>query len=80
MNDTSPEMLDMQKDFLQNKTDSEKFMMSIEMYELSKVFVKSSILHETPAISEKELRKEIFRRFYKNDFSKTEMEKILDSF
>ncbi len=80
MKDTGPEMLDMQREFLMAKTDSEKFMMSIDMYETAKAFVKSEILFENPNISFSELRKEIFRRFYKNDFSKYEMEKIISLF
>ena len=80
MEDTTPEMYKIRRSFLMNKTDSERFFMSVEMYEMFKAFVKSSILNEHPNISERELCKEIFKRFYKNDFSKDEMEKILLSF
>jgi len=80
MKDTPIDILEMQRNILLNKTDSEKFIMSIDMYETSKAFVRSSIRNENHALSEKELHKEVFRRFYKNDFSDSEMKKILMTF
>ena len=76
MKDTKPEMLGLQRKILEKKSYGEKFLMSIDMYETSKSFVKGAILNEMPDISEDELRRELFRRFYKNDFTKVELEKI----
>ena len=77
MKDTKPEILELQRKILEKKSYEEKFLMSIDMYETSKSFVRSAIQNEIPNISEQELRRELFRRFYKNDFSKIEMEKII---
>ena len=77
MKDTKLEILELQRKILEKKSYEEKFLMSIDMYETSKSFVRSAIQNEIPNISEQELRRELFRRFYKNDFSKIEMEKII---
>ena len=76
MIDTKPEMLELQRKILEKKSYEEKFLMSIDMYETSKAFVRSAILNEMPDIVEDEMRRELFRRFYKNDFTKVELEKI----
>lgn len=79
MNDTSEEMGEIQRGILRNKTNAERFMMTIEMYQINKVFVKCGILNNHPNISPLELKKEIFKRFYSADFEKEELRKILEN-
>lgn len=80
MEDTSPETQKMIKELWLLKSDSEKIHITVEMFELFRTFVRSGILNEKPDISKKELEKEVFKRFYKNDFSESEMRKIVATF
>lgn len=80
MRDTKPEFLELQRKILEEKSYEEKFLMSIDMYETSKAFVRSAILNEKPDISERDLKKDVFRRIYKNDLSEIEIEKIVSMF
>lgn len=80
MKDTSDEINEIQRQLIMKKTTGERFMMAIEMYEMSRAIVETSIKNKQPSISALELKKEVFRRFYSTDFSESEMQKILDSF
>jgi hypothetical protein len=42
--------------------------------------LEDSIVKEYPQISQVELKIEVFKRFYKNDFSKEKMEDIIKGF
>jgi len=74
MNDTAPEIQDMIDDIYKNKTGEEKLLIALSMFETARELVISSLPNN---LSDKELRKELFLRFYGNDFSITEKEKIL---
>lgn len=54
--------------------------MAIEMYEVSRQMAIDSIKKLNPGISGLELKKELFKRFYKNDFTEQKMQEILLSF
>ncbi len=55
----------------------ERLMMGFSMYEAARQLVKASILERNPTISPWELKKEVFLRFYGNDFSSPLLQKIL---
>lgn len=76
MNDTSLAMEEKMREMIRKKTPLERLKMGCSMYETSRYLVKRFILENNPSISEKELRKEIFLNFYKNDFSPAECERI----
>lgn len=80
MKDTSENMELYQRNLVYAKTVQERFYMGIEMYEMARQMAIDSIKRSNPLISKKELKKELFRRFYQNDFSEEEMQKILASF
>ena len=74
MNDTTPEIQEKIDYIYRNKTGEEKLLIALSMFETARELVISSLPNN---FSEKELRRELFLRFYGNDFSKSEKEKIL---
>jgi len=77
MKDTSPEMEKIQRDLIMAKTPGERFLMAIEMFEMAKTMVENAVRSQHKDFDEKQVKREVFRRFYLNDFSPEEMEKIL---
>ncbi len=77
--DTHPKIKQFLSDQFAARTGEERLKMGCSMYDFSKKLVEASIVHNNPTISEKDLRKEIFIRFYKNDFSSPALKKILDA-
>jgi hypothetical protein len=78
MQDTPPEITEKMDELIRKKSPSERAKMGWSMYETSKQLVIRAILEEKPTISQAGLRKEVFLKFYGNDFSKEEQEKILE--
>ena len=80
MNDTTPEMEEKMREMMATKTPDERLQMSYSMHATSKLLVTHAILRENPSISKLDLKKELFLKFYKDDFSLEEREKILAYF
>jgi hypothetical protein len=76
MSDTAPEIQDKIDDIYKNKTGEEKLLIALSMFETARELVISSLPKN---LSERELRKALFLRFYGNDFSREEKEKILSN-
>ena len=79
MQDTTDEMLNKQREIIFSKTPAERFMMGIEMCEDVRKIVKSSIKNKNPDISKLDLKIEVFKRYYTNDFSQKELDLIIES-
>lgn len=62
------------------KSPIERLRMGMAMYETSKYLIIRAILEENPKISEVDLRKEIFLKFYRNDYDLAQQEKIIKHF
>ena len=78
MHDTPEEILKIQQAIFLKKTPSERFIIGIEMIEEVIKLVESSIRNSSPGISDLDLKIERFKRFYENDFSKEEMNNIIE--
>lgn len=76
MNDTSPEIQKKIEEIYKNKSGEEKLLIALSMFETARELVIASLPKE---LSEKERRRELFLRFYGNDFSQSEKEKIIKS-
>ncbi len=76
MNDTSPEAKKIQDELFAKLSGEERLLMGLEMFETARKIVLSSFPEN---LSENEIRKRLFLRFYGNDFSEDEKEKILIS-
>ena len=74
MKDTSFEIQKKIDEIYKNKSGEEKLLIALSMFETARELVISSLPNN---LSDKELRKELFLRFYGNDFSSNEKEKIL---
>ncbi len=77
MKDTSFEIQDKIDDIYKNKSGDKKLLIALSMFETARELVISSLPNN---LSDKELRKALFLRFYGNDFSVNEKEKIISSF
>ena len=76
MSDTAPEIRDMMDKIYKNKSGEEKVLIALSMFETARKIVLSSL---PPNLSEKEIRKELFLRFYGNDFNEKERDKIISN-
>lgn len=77
MNDTSPDIEKKIYDLFESKSPLERIQMGCSMIDTSKYLITCAILRDHPNISKKDLRREIFLRFYGNDFDPEEQEKII---
>ena len=76
MKDTSFEIQKKIDEIYKNKSGEEKLLIALSMFETARELVISSLPNN---LSERELRKALFLRFYGNDFSVNEKEKILSN-
>ena len=65
--------------FLKNSL-SRRFELGFQMIESVKKIIENSIRSKNPQISTTDLKIEVFKRFYKNDFSEEKMEDIVKGF
>ncbi len=77
MKDTSPEMETCFLEMIMEKSGQERMKMGFSMFELARKQVIASILNENPKADTKEIRAKMFLRFYGQDFSPKEQERIL---
>jgi hypothetical protein len=80
MRDTTPEVDEMMRKMMQMKSSDERLKMGCSMYETSRYLVIRAILSDHPDISEVDLRKELFLRFYGNDFDEAGREEVIRHF
>jgi len=64
---------------MMSKSPAERLRMGCSMFDSAKQIVRSSILQQNPNGSPLEVKKEIFRRFYGQDFKSQQKIKILDT-
>ncbi len=76
MTDTPDFVYQKQFDIIFSKTPKERFQMGFDMIESVKRIVENSIRKEIPTISDIDLRIAVFKRYYQNDFSPTQLETI----
>lgn len=78
MKDTPKHIVEMQRNMIHSKTEEERFLMGADMIDSVYEMVKNQIIEESPELSEQEIRAKLFLRFYQNDFSEQEKEKIVE--
>jgi hypothetical protein len=79
MFDTHPDIAIRFRDLMMSKTGEQRLLIGCSMYDTARQIVRSSIYNERPEISEEEMNKEIFLRFYSKDFSRADREKFLSA-
>lgn len=78
--DTSPAAASQFYKLIMKKTPSERVIMGCSMFNASRQIVKSAILSQSPKLSEKEIKKELFLRFYGMEFNAAQKSKITKAF
>ena len=76
MKDTSEEILNMQHAIFFSKPEEQRFLLAMKMIDDGIELSKASIRNEDPTLTEKELKSELFKKIYSNDFSEDECELI----
>lgn len=79
MNDTHPEIAVRFRELMMSKSGEERLRMGCSMYDTAKKIVCSAIYNSHPGITDAEIKKEIFLRFYGPEFSKADREKLLSA-
>ena len=64
-------------EMLMSRSGEERLRMGCSMFDFAKEIVRSSILERDPNISERDMKKEMFLRFYGQDFNSEQKVKIL---
>lgn len=77
MDDTTPEITEKIGEMFQKMTPIERLKMGCSMYETSRYLITRAILEDNPQISQTDLKKEIFLKFYADDFEPEQLDKIL---
>ncbi len=76
MNDTHPEVAAQFRNLMKAKSNEQRLLMGCSMFDTAKQIVQSAIYGQRPAITPEEMRKEIFLRFYRLEFTHADREKI----
>lgn len=79
MHDTSPEIMRKMHELIQQKTPLERAKMGSSMHQTSRQLIIRAILQKNPSITPAGLRRELFLKFYGNDYSPLQREKIVQS-
>ena len=77
MDDTPPEIQEKVRELIRAKTPEERLKMGCSMYDFSKSLIIRSILEKSPGLSPAALKRELFLRFYGNDFDPERRQKIM---
>jgi hypothetical protein len=79
MFDTHPEIAIRYRDLMMSKSGHERLLMGCSMYDAAKQIVRDAISNEHPDITDEEMKKEIFLRFYGREFSPSDREKFISA-
>ena len=77
MFDTHPEIAVRFRDLMMSKSGEQRLVMGFSMYDTAKQIVLNSICNHRPGITDAEIKREIFLRFYGQEFSEADREKFL---
>ncbi len=78
MKDTSPEIEKKMIEMINRKSPMDRLKMGCSMYDLSKRLVTGALLESNPGITPTRLKRELFLRFYGNDFNSVQRAKVLE--
>ena len=77
--DTHPDIVALQRQQIMKKSGAERIKMAFSMFATAKQLVRANLQSRFPQMTEEQLRIEIFKRIYMNDFSPAIIEKIIQS-
>jgi hypothetical protein len=79
MFDTHPDVAIRFRELIMRKSGEQRLLMGCSMYDTAKQIVRSAIYNSRPGITETEMKKEIFLRFYGQEFSQAERDKFFSA-
>ncbi len=79
MFDTHPDVAIQFRELMMRKSGEERLLMGCSMYDTAKQIVRSAIYNSRPGITDAEVKREIFLRFYGPEFSQADREKFLSA-
>ncbi len=79
MNDTHPDVAVRFRNLMMSKTGQQRLLMGCSMYDTAKQIVRSAIYNSRPGIKDAEVKREIFLRFYGQEFSESDRKKLLSA-
>jgi len=79
MNDTHPDVAIRFRELMMRKSGEQRLLMGCSMYDTAKQIVRSAIYNSRPGITDAEIKREIFLRFYGQEFSESDREKLLSA-
>ena len=77
MNDTNPEIAARYRNMIMRKSGEERMLIGCSMYDTAKKIILSAIRNNHPGITDDEIKREIFLRFYGPEFNPEERKKLL---
>ena len=78
MNDTTPAAEAHLQNLWAKKSPAERIEMGCSMFSFSKILVKSALLRANPDLTPAQLRAELFRTYYADDFEPDQLELIIE--
>lgn len=76
MKDTPKHISDIQRKIIHSKTDEERSQMGAEMVDTIYEMIRNRIKEEEPELTEKEVTAKVFLRYYQNEFSDKQKDRI----
>jgi len=77
MKDTPEDITRIQLEIMLAKSESERFRIGEELISFGRMVLEKSIRQEFPALSENDLKAEVFKRCYSSFYSPGELQRIL---
>lgn len=79
MRDTHPDIAVRYRKMMMRRSGEQRLSMGCSMYDAARKIVRSAILDSNPHITEVEMQREIFLRFYGHEFSRDQREKAISA-
>ena len=74
--DTSPDFARRHRESLMSLSGAQRLKMGMGMFSSARAFAIAGIKHSNPGASEIQIKRELFLRFYKTDFTEAQVKKI----
>lgn len=79
MTDTNPDIYIKQLEIFLSKSDDERFRISGDLLLFGRRLIENAIIHENNGLTDIDLKIEVFKRCYANQFTQEELIRITDS-
>ncbi|MHC4628699.1 MAG: hypothetical protein ACYTDV_17105 [Planctomycetota bacterium] len=79
MRDTHPDIAVQYRNMMMRRSGEERLRMGCSMYDAARQIVRSAILETNAGVTDAEMKKEIFLRFYGHEFSRNERDKVISA-